>query len=270
MTLTNVSTTWQPGPLSDLNLKAHDSPSVGLQACWKGNFYGDSDYKNFPVVTGGQNDVPFENQAGMNMWYALDDATFEQYAWYSGSNEWKAIKKWAGFSTHAGVGCYSWGPGTTQYAMLVNRDAAVEVYWKDTNQSSTAGSTDAHPINSWQNASTTAIPDVYPATSLGYTTYFYAQSADRSIRGYNVSFSAENTTIVPEDTFTVRSPAQPVYALGGTHLTVTSVATKDTGGFIAYDSLYVFFQTTGDDITAATRPIQGEEWSIAPLVIPNE
>jgi hypothetical protein len=220
-------------------------------------------------VTGGQNAIPFENQAGMNMWFALDNATFQQYAWYSGSNEWKPINKWSGFSTQAGVGCYSWGPGTTQYAMMVNKDAAVEFYWKETNQSSALNS-DSHPINSWENASSAAIPDVYPASSLGYTTYFYAQSADRSIRGYNVSFAAENTTFVPDDTFTVRSPTQPVQALGGTHMSVTSVLSKDTEGFIKYDSLYVFFQTAGNDITAATRRILGGEWTLDSLAIPDD
>jgi hypothetical protein len=271
VTLTNVSTTWQPGPLSSLKLTAYDSPSVGLQACWKGNFYGDSDYKHFPVVTGGQNDVPFENQIGMNMWFALDDSTFSQYAWYSGSNEWRWVKTWPGFNTHAGVSCYSWGPGTTQYAMMVSKDDAVEMYWKETNQSSTAGSSDTHPVNSWQNASrAAAIPGVHLASSLGFTTYLYAQSADRSIRGYNVSFGAENTTFLPDETFTVNSPTQPVQALGGTHLSVTSVLAKDTDGFVEYDSLYVFFQTTGNDITAATRRILGGEWTLGSLVIPDE
>jgi hypothetical protein len=49
---------------------------------------------------------------------------------------------------HCGVGCYSWGPtGTVTYAMFVNQENTVEIYWKDTNTNLT--STDTHPINEW-------------------------------------------------------------------------------------------------------------------------
>jgi hypothetical protein len=61
-----------------------------------------------------------------------------------------------------------------------------------------------------------------------------------------------------------------VQALGGTHMSVTSVLSKDTEGFIKYDSLYVFFQTAGNDITAATRRILGGEWTLDSLAIPDD
>jgi hypothetical protein len=61
----NTSDIWQPGPLSDLNLKAFDSPTTGLQACYKGNFYGDSDFTKFPTASGLNNTDPFEGQTGM-------------------------------------------------------------------------------------------------------------------------------------------------------------------------------------------------------------
>jgi hypothetical protein len=122
---------------------------------------------------------------GMNIWYAIDETTFQQYAWYNGQKDWEPIQKWSGFNAHAGVGCYSWGPDTTTYAMMANRANDVEFWWKDTNNKST--STESHPINSWKNATNGAIRDVHPITSLGFTTYFYAQMADRSIKGYNVT-----------------------------------------------------------------------------------
>ncbi|KAJ4309426.1 hypothetical protein N0V94_008933 [Neodidymelliopsis sp. IMI 364377] len=274
VTQTNESTTtqlWTTGPLTNQNLKVFDSPSSGLQACWKGNYYGDSDFTKFPTNNGAPNTIPFDNRLGMNIWYALDNSTFQQYAWYAGNDEWQEIRKWNGFNTQAGVGCYSWGPtGTTQYAMMVNKDEDVEFWWKDSNtNSSTMVQDEDHPYNAWLNASNAAIPNVWPSTSLGFTTYFYAQSDDRSIRGYDIQYAAENTTYPGRENFTIQTPAAPLYALGGTHMSVTSVDEKDDNGEVLYDSLYVFFQTQGDDITAATRRKGGGEWTIAPLLLPN-
>ena len=114
-----------------------------------------------------------------------------------------------------------------------------------------------------------AIKDVYPITSLGYTTYFYAQMADRSIKGFNITYNAENTTYIEDETFTVTDISNSVVGLGGTHLTVTAFAEK-RGEETLWDSLYVFFQTAGDDITAFTRGLNGGEWTKGSLSIMNE
>src|SRR5690242_4057696 len=274
VTQTNESTAallWRDGPLSSQNLQVYsDSPSTGLQACWKGNFYGDEDYKKFPTVNGDVNEIPFDNRLGMNIWYALDNSTFQQYARFAGSPDWKFIQKWQGFNTQAGVGCYSWGTGTTQYAMMVSKSEDVEFYWKDNDtNSSTRVQDEDHPYNVFVNASLAAIPNVWPSTSLGYTTFFYAQSADRSIRGYDMHYNAENTSYPMAENFTISTPAAPVFALGGTHMTVSAVSEKDDAGKVLYDNLYVFFQESGSDITAATRRVAGGEWTIAPLEIPD-
>jgi hypothetical protein len=266
ITKSNTSDIWQPGPLSKLNLKAMDSPSSGLQACWKGNFYGDSDYTKFPTFSGQQNQQPFDERKGMNIWYAVDDSTFEQYTWYNGQDTWAFVQKWQGFNGHAGVGCYSWGEGTTTYAMLANKNGDVEFWWKDTN--TTIASSETHPINSWQNSTKSAIRGVNPITSLGFTTYFYAQMADRSIKGYNITYQAENTTFLKDETFTITDPAGPALGLAGTHLTVTAYAEK-AGNRTLWDSLYVFYQTKGDDITAFTRSLNGGEWTRGTLNIPD-
>lgn len=271
MTFNNDTSIWQPGPLSGLNLEVFDSPSVGLQACWKGNFYGDSDYSKFPTASGQANEIPFDERVGMNLWYASDESTFEQYAWYNGQDMWVKLNPWQGKNGHAGVGCYSWGTGTTTYAMMVNKNNDTEIWWKDTNTTTT--SEDSHPINSWVNSTDAAIRGVYPSTSLGYTTYFYAQMADRSVQGFNITYSAENTTIEQDDTFTITDPGGPVPGLGGTHLTCTAFAETQMDGNVTktlWDSLYVFYQTEGDDITAFTRPIAGGEWTKGSLKIPDE
>lgn len=266
ITKSNTSDIWQPGPLSRLNLKAMDSPSSGLQACWKGDFYGDSDYTKFPTMSGLQNQIPYDQRKGMNIWYAVDDSTFEQYTWYNGADSWAFVQKWPGFNGHAGVGCYSWGPGTTTYAMMANKKNDVEFWWKDTN--TTLKSEENHPINSWQNSTKSAIRGVNPITSLGFTTYFYAQMADRSIKGHNVTYAAENTTFLADETFTVTDPAGSAKGLAGTHITVTAYAER-AGNQTLWDSLYVFYQTVGDDITAFTRPLNGGEWTRGTLTIPD-
>jgi hypothetical protein len=107
----NVTNIWQDGPITDLNLKASDADSVGLQACWYGNFYGDSDASKFPTATGQTNQQEFDIGKGMHLWYASDDKTFQQYGIYEGQEQWVFQKEWAGFNGHAGVGCYSWLPG---------------------------------------------------------------------------------------------------------------------------------------------------------------
>lgn len=102
-----------------MNLKVFDSPSVGLQACYKGSFYGDSDYKKFPTADGEENSVPFEGSTGINLWYPSDESTFQQYVWYSNNEDaWVKVAPWTNKNVHAGVGCYSWGAGTRPFSCL--------------------------------------------------------------------------------------------------------------------------------------------------------
>ncbi|KAF1950437.1 hypothetical protein CC80DRAFT_426916 [Byssothecium circinans] len=250
----NTTSIWQDGPLSDLNLKTYNKPNVGLQACWYGNYYGDNEISKTGTV-------PY-NTPGMHLWYPTDDSTFEQYGWYLGKDQWQEQKKWTGMNAHAGVGCYSWGPTNTTYAMMVNKHNTVEVWWKDTDKN--AKITDEHPVNSWANASRAGIPNVYPSTSLGYTSYFYTQMQDGSVMGRNMTWAAENTTVDARQTFTVGDAKGTVLGLKGTHLSVTSVENKSGG-----TNLYVFYQTKGDDLTVFTRDITGGQWTSSELLIPS-
>lgn len=109
-----------------------------------------------------------------------------------------------------------------------------------------------------------SIPNVHPSTSLGYTNFFYAQMADtHTIKGYNISYRAENTSIIQEDTLTVQAQGGPS-GLPGTHLSVSTI--PDTSGG---DSLIVFYQQEGDDITMYTRDIESGQWTYLPLPIPD-
>lgn len=86
----------------------------------------------------------------MHLWYASDSTTFEQYGWRDGEADWTHQNTWNNKNGHAGVGCYSWGPGTVTYVMMVNLDHTVEVWWKDTNTTLKGNKT--HPINVWTNS----------------------------------------------------------------------------------------------------------------------
>lgn len=147
----NRTNFWQDGPINKLNLTAMDSDAVGMQACWYGSFYGDTDYKDLrPTVTlDGSNQTTYSLDVGMHLWYASNATTFKQYGWRDGQKDWEYQEDWDNKNGHAGVGCYTWGPGTTTYTMMVNLENTVEIWWKDTN-TSIAG-TEKHPINKWTN-----------------------------------------------------------------------------------------------------------------------
>ena len=142
----NTTNVWVDGPINNLNLKANDADQVGMQACWYGSDYGDSDYKHTPLP--GQNsNSSYSNSVGMHMWYASDSSTFQQLGWRYGDTVWAHQGSFENKNGHAGVGCYSWGGGTVTYVMMVNQKNTVEFYWRDTNTSLT--STTDHPINEW-------------------------------------------------------------------------------------------------------------------------
>ena len=106
-----------------------------------------------------------------------------------------------------------------------------------------------------------AINNVHPSSSLGYTNYFYAQmQSNLMFNGYNISWAAENTTIVQCDTFTVQG--EP--GLPGTHLSVSAIPVLSGGS-----DLVVFYQTNGTDISEYTRDLVAGQWSSVNIDIPN-
>ncbi|KAG9853337.1 hypothetical protein KCU78_g4579, partial [Aureobasidium melanogenum] len=252
----NVTNIWIEGPLTAGNYTVLDADQVGMQACWYGNDYGDADYKHSPLPNQGNTTTNSTSgsstDVGMHLWYASDASTFQQLGWRNGDNNWTYQQEWQDKNGHAGLGCYSWGPGTTTYVMMVNSQNSVEVWWKDTNTNTS--STASHPINQWTNSSV-AINNVYPSTSLGYTNAFYAQGTDGWITGYNISWASENTTI--ENSFPVNQPG-----ILGTHMSVTTLPDPSGG-----DSLCVFYQENGSDITFATRDLVQGAWTAAPLEV---
>jgi hypothetical protein len=105
-----------------------------------------------------------------------------------------------------------------------------------------------------------AVNDLHPSSSLGYTNYLYAQLADETIHGYNISFNAENTAFVPGDSFQVEG----LLGVPGTHLSVTSLSNPSGGA-----SILAFYQTRGDDITGYSRDKYAGQWTGTLVTIPN-
>jgi len=54
---------WFDGPLNAHNLVPHDADTIGMQACYWGNFYGDSDY----TYTDGFNQTKVQSETGMHL-----------------------------------------------------------------------------------------------------------------------------------------------------------------------------------------------------------
>jgi hypothetical protein len=92
---------------------------------------GDTDYAALrPTVTAdGSNATTYTNDVGMHLWYASDSTTFQQYGWRDGFDHWEKQDNWTVMNGHAGVGCYTWGPGTVTYTMMVNKENTLEVWY---------------------------------------------------------------------------------------------------------------------------------------------
>ena len=102
------------------------------------------------------------------------------------------------------------------------------------------------------------IPDVHPATSLGYAAYLYTQMAsNHRLIGHEISWDAENTKMA--GSFTVDG----LPGIGGTHLGVTRFENPGHGENVA-----VFYQTEGDDVTENVRARSGGQWASTSLSIP--
>ncbi|KAL9628201.1 MAG: hypothetical protein Q9164_007361, partial [Protoblastenia rupestris] len=177
-------------------------------------------------------------------------------------DEWVPQGTWQNKNGQAGVGCYSWGPGSVTYVFMVNLDDTLEIWWRDTNTSLSGNF--SHPINEWTNTSI-SIPNLHPSTSLGYTNYLYAQSADYTIQGYNISWHSENTSFVPNDDFTILTANNGSLGVPGTHLSVTTLPNPSGG-----NDLFAFYQTEGDDVSVFSRDMLAGPWAEAEVPIPND
>jgi len=133
-TTNSISPVWSDGPLSEKNLHTWESNTIGLQACYWGNFYGQWSYDEAIA------------SAGIHIWYASDATTFQQYSWTNGTDSWTYDQQWPNLSGNGGVGCQTWF-GMTEYVWFVDTENKLDMYWKDNNHSVT--STDAHPVDTW-------------------------------------------------------------------------------------------------------------------------
>lgn len=80
-----------------------------------------------------------------------------------------------------------------------------------------------------------------------------------------MSWHAEDTQIIAKDTLTVQLNTEDKgTALLGSHLSVSAINDKSGG-----ESLIVFYQTEGNDITEFTRDLFGGAWSTLPIPVPD-
>lgn len=114
-------------------------------------------------------------------------------------------------------------------------------------------------------ATSFAVPNVHPATSLAYTIYLYTQMDDLSMKGFNVSFAAENTTSFPSHKTTVGHEDGPYRGIPGTRFSASAMPNPADG-----DDLLMFYQTQGDDISVFTRDLEGKYWTRDKLPIPYD
>lgn len=97
----NETNVWTDGALNSLNLKAHGAQLVGMQACYYGNEYGDSDYIHTPLPNESV-EANRSTEVGMHLWYASSETTFEQYGWRDGDTSWEHQLTWNNLNGHAG------------------------------------------------------------------------------------------------------------------------------------------------------------------------
>lgn len=97
---------------------------------------------------------------------------------------------------------------------------------------------------------------------MGYTDFLFAQNPDLSIGGWNISYSAENTTVLTDQTFTINvGPSSN--GLPGTHLTNTAVPDESGGA-----ELQAFYQTNATNIQQTTRDLKSGQWYELDVPIP--
>jgi hypothetical protein len=193
--------------------------------------------------------------AGIQAFYASDPQTIQQINWVRGTNEWTTHEQFTA-NGHAGIACYTWGPGTVQYKMYVNLKNEVNLMWKDLNTTIAPNAT--HPINSWTN-STVSIPGVLPITNLAYNDYLVMQMQDGSMIGHNITFNAERTELIASDKFQLENKA-----LDGTHIWLWDLPTESGD-----KQLTVFNQLNGSDITLTLRDMVTGQSLTQALSIPD-
>ena len=95
---------------------------------------------------------------------------------------------------------------------------------------------------------------------MGYTDFLFAQNPDLSIGGWNISYAAENTTVLSSQNFSINTGA---HGVPDTHLTCTAVPDVSGGA-----TLYAFYQTNGSNIEQAQRDLNEGPWITEDVPIP--
>ena len=98
---------------------------------------------------------------------------------------------------------------------------------------------------------------------MGYTDFLFAQNPDLSIGGWNISYAAENTSVLTGQNFSI-NVGPTSNGLPGTHLTNTAIPDGSGGA-----ELQAFYQTNGSNIQQVVRDLVGKaQWYELNVPIP--
>lgn len=117
----NLTYTWTDGLINDMKVKMLDDDRVGLRACF---YSGPIDGVNLNGTS---------SLAGIRVFAATSENTFDQLAWRSGLSDWVWEQRWMSLNGHASPACMGWARGSVTYVMFVNDNDAVNVFWYNRN-----------------------------------------------------------------------------------------------------------------------------------------
>ncbi|KAF7198415.1 hypothetical protein HII31_00154 [Pseudocercospora fuligena] len=255
---------WALDPLSELQISPLDDDRVGMTACWYGSETVGS------ASTQGLSTTLNSSDLAIRLMYAENETSFQEIVYHGDTQQWVKQQTLSNLNGHASPACNNREPGSVDYMMFLDLNNAVNIYWKDSNTSLLSSL--SHSTNSWTNSSV-SIPGIQGKSVLGYLDYLYAESSfDNLIRGYNITFAAENTT------------AETPYVLT-LHAVPGSMPGNDTGfepavsgsGFAVaphdnsagYTHTLAFYQTNSSDIIYYESGLDNGDFTVVNVTIPK-
>ncbi|KAI9714594.1 MAG: hypothetical protein M1812_006399 [Candelaria pacifica] len=226
----NHSNVWTKGPVGKANHEVFNSPTVGLTACWNGDYYGAKD-----GISGG----------GVRLFYGVNDTAVQELSWAYGDDQWGIGQTITGARGDSGLICAGVGSGTS-YLYLQNTDDDLELWWKDFNV--TGAQTPGHPSGMW-NKGPAASTAIRPHSPISYSNYVYFQDQKNVVIGIAPVPKAESSTWGSSFKVDTATPE--------TQIASTTFFPNNEHG----SELHVFFQTNGSDITEYIRPRDGGQFS---------
>ena len=105
-------------------------------------------------------------------------------------------------------------------------------------------------------------PKIEPTTGLAYRSSLFTKlAANGTMRSYNISFDAKNSSIMPSDLSIVDGNS----GVSDTRISTWAVPAKGEP-----EQLLLFYQRSGDDITMKSGSVSTGVWTEGTIPVPNE